>query len=69
MDKKVKRKKNQVSEKLREKGYSVRGWARVNGFNPVTVFQYIYKQGGYKGIRGEVAKKIKNALKREGINV
>jgi N-acetyl-anhydromuramyl-L-alanine amidase AmpD len=64
---KVNRKKNAISERLREKGYTVRGWARVNGFNPVTVFQYIYRQGGYKGIRGEIANKIKEALKKEGV--
>lgn len=67
MEKKVKRKKNVVSERLRKKGFTVRGWARVHGFNPSTVFQFIYKQGGYKGIRGEIAENIKKALKDEGV--
>jgi gp16 family phage-associated protein len=63
----VERKVNKISEGLRKKGYSVAGWARARGLNPHTVYQFIYKKGGYKGIYGDIAKKIQTLLEKEGV--
>lgn len=62
------RKRNyKVTEGLRNKGYTVSGWSRARGFKPVTVYQLIYKAGGYTGEHGLVARKIKAELHKEGV--
>lgn len=56
--------KNEITLAIKSKGMTLRGWARLNGFNPQTVSAVI---GGFMGIRKiGVTADILNALKRDG---
>lgn len=58
-------KRKDITQKIREKGMTVSGWARLNNFNPYTVFRIIY--GQYTGKGGPKAQEILNRLKEDGL--
>lgn len=56
--------KNEITLAIQSRGMTLRGWARLNGFNPQTVAAVI---GGFTGSRKiGVTADILAALKRDG---
>jgi len=58
--------KHSATRELHKRGMSVASWARLNGFKPNSVSQIIQGQSNFKGTRGRVGRKIREALIRDG---
>lgn len=50
--------------RIRRRGMTVTGWARVHGFKPDTVFKILH--GYYSSHNGRVARRVLAALRRDG---
>lgn len=57
--------KREITRNIHKRGMTVRGWARVHGFAPASVFQIIYDNYTYKN--GPTAQAIIKCLKEEGL--
>ena len=57
--------KHSATRELHKRGTSVASWARLNGFKPNSVSQIIQGQSKFKGTKGGVGQKIREALIRD----
>lgn len=53
--------------RLKDRGLSMKGWARVNGFTPTLVFMFFHAKTGTSGSPFTKSYDIEQALKRDGL--
>lgn len=56
--------KKAICKAIRQKGYTIAGWARANHFNEGTVYQLL--MGNFVGAAGHESAAIFNRLKADG---